>query len=211
MSFNKILPTASLLIATFFSVPASAAIESYQFNGIVTGVAPALEGAFNINEILIGRFDVDTAGTQQDTRTIFQASNLVITIGGDYVINGTSGDMIVTNDSVFGDGVMVTFDNSSNTNVFGDLVNGASPGFFDIQLDWFGNGPLSTQALPVFVPVNTGEFDRSNINFPSDSERLSYKLTSMSLVPVPIPAPIWLFGSTLLGLLGIKHRWMKSQ
>ena len=186
---------------------------SYQFTGIVTGVAPGLIGGFDINEILVGRFDVDTLGTQQVTRTIYQATNLTISIGGNYVLTGTSGSMIITNNMALGgtllDGVTVSFSNSSTPTVFGEPVNGASPGYFDIQLDWFGNGPLSTQALPFVVPVNTGEVDRSNINFPSNSERLSYKLTSMSAVPVP--TAIWLFATGLIGLLGVTRRRMRSQ
>ena len=209
---KKIL-NVCLLITAFFSASVSAATVSYQFTGIVTGVAPALIGGFDINEILVGRFDVDTLGTQQATRTIYQATNLAISIGGKYVLTGTSGSMIITNDMGLGgtlpDGITVYFSNSAAPTVFGGPVNGASPGYFDIQLDWFGNGPLSTQALPLVVPVNTGEFDRSNINFPSDSERLSYKLTSMSAVPVP--AAIWLFATGLIGLLGVTRRRMRSQ
>lgn len=202
------------LIAAFFSVSVSAATMSYQFTGIVTGVAPALIGGFDIDEILVGRFDVDTIGTQQVTRTIYQANNLTITIGGNYVITGTSGSMIVTDNLDLSggtklDGITVYFSNSSMPTVFGDPVNGSSPGYFDIQLDWFGNGPLSTQALPFIVPIDSGELDRSNINFPSDSERLSYKLTSMSAVP--IPASIWLFASGLFGLIGVTHRWIRNQ
>lgn len=206
----KIILNVCLLIAAFFSASVSAATVSYQFTGIVTGVAPALIGAFDINEILVGRFDVDTLGTQQTTRTIYQATNLTISIGGKYVLTGTSGSMIITNDMGLAlDGVGVYFSNSSAPTVFGEPVNGASPGYFGIQLDWFGIGPLSTQALPLVVPVNTGELDRSNINFPSDSERLSYKLTSMSAVPVP--AAIWLFATGLIGLLGVSRRRMRSQ
>ena len=209
---KKIL-NVCLLITAFFSASVSAATVSYQFTGIVTGVAPALIGGFDIDEILVGRFDIDTSGTQQVIGTIYQATNLTISIGGNYVLTGTSGSMIVTNDMDLGgtslDGVTVYFNNSSAPTVFGEPVNGAFPGYFDIQLDWFGNGPLSTQALPFIVPVDTGELDRSNINFPSDSERLSYKLTSMSAVPVP--AAIWLFATGLIGLLGVTRRRMKSQ
>jgi len=204
----KKLFCACLLITPFLSASAFAAIITYQFNGVVTAVAPALDGGFDIDEILVGRFNVDTTGSQQSSRTIYQASNLSIEIGGDYVVTGASGSMIITNDSNLGgsllDGVTVSFSNSSAPNVFGAPVNGDSPGYFDIQLDWFTNGPLSSQDLPTFIPVNTGEYDRSNINFPSDSERLSYELTSMTVVP--IPAAIWLFGSGLIGLVGFAKR-----
>jgi len=212
MIMKKILYVC-LLIAAFFSAFVSAATVSYQFTGIVTDVAPALVGGFNVDEILVGRFDVDTTGTQQVTRTIYQATNLTINIGSNYTITGTSGSMIVTNDMDLGgtmlDGVTVYFSNSSTTTVFGDPVNGSSPGYFDIQLDWFGNGPLSTQSLPLAVLVDSGELDRSNINFPGDSERLSYQLTSMSAVPVP--ASIWLFSTGLLGLFGVTRRRINSQ
>lgn len=177
---------------------------TYQFTGSITRLAPMLEEQFSTNDLLFGSFDVETTGTQQFTRTIYPASNLSVTIGNDYFVSGTTGSMIISKSSTFGDGITASFSNSSGTRVFGEPVNGSSPGYFDIQLDWFGGGILSSQALPAFAPVNTGESDRSNINFPSDSERLSYKLTSMTVVPVPAAA--WLFGSALFGLIGLYRK-----
>lgn len=202
---------ACLLSLIFSSQIATAAILTYEFTGEVARVAPALEGAFDVGELLVGRFNVDTDNaTQQSYRTIYDASNLLVTVGGDYSLIGTTGSMIVVDDHALSDGdsfdsLTVAFSNSSTPSVFGPKVNGHSPGYFDIQLDWFDDqNPFDSQDLPASVRTDLGALDRSNINFPSDSERLSYKLTTMTLVPVP--TAVWLFSSAL-GLLG----WIKRR
>lgn len=50
-------------------------------------------------------------------------------------------------------------------------------------------------------------FDATDVNWSfSSSSVTSYSMTVSSVSPVPVPAAVWLFGSGLLGLVGIARR-----
>ena len=77
---------------------------------------------------------------------------------------------------------------------------------------------LSDESLPV-VPPNPSLFDINSFSIqisPSPgvtTAGLSFSIDSLSGYVVPIPSAIWLFGSGLLGLIGIargKKRWVIS-
>jgi hypothetical protein len=56
--------------------------------------------------------------------------------------------------------------------------------------------------------VLTGHgFDATDVNWSfSSSSTTSYSMTVSSVSPVPVPAAAWLFGSGLLGLVGVARR-----
>lgn len=194
------------IIGIIFLFPSisSATIVEYKFIGVVTNLVSSISNEFSTGELIEGSFKVDSTNkTNQSTRTIFSASDLLVSIGDDYNLIANTGSVIIRNESdPIGDGFSVVFDSFSG--ISGLPVNGLSPGYFDIQLDWlFNNGPLISQNLPDMVPLFPNPIDRSNINFPADSNRLSFEVQSVSVVP--IPAALWLFASAL-GFLGYMNR-----
>ena len=194
----------TVLLSLFYSSSAFTAMLRYEFEGLITSTPTVLNDYFSTGDTLAGYFNVDTAGLQQSSRTIYEASNLSVTIANSYYLTGSSGSFIV-NANQFFDGYSLSFSNSSGENVTGDPINGVTPGYFDIQLDWFsGNSPITSQSLLDIFPTNSSVTDRSNINFPSDSERLSYELTSLRTVP--LPASIWFLGSGLLLMVGFSRK-----
>ncbi len=195
-----------LIISTLLLLPSTyvySAIVNYTFTGIVVDLESSLTSEFTIGENLNGYFSVESDNpTIQPTRTIYSVSDLRVSIGDHYILTGSNGDMIITTGG-FAPGFTVYFSGSSS--VSGNPVNGLSPEYFDIQLDWFNGGsPLVSESLPSYIPLDTGVTDRSNINFPDDGKRLSFKTTSVQIVPVP-PA-IYLFGSTVLAFFAFIRR-----
>ena len=196
-----------LLISIFcalISLPSvsNAAILRYEFTGLIQGLSPSLTSGFTIGETLLGSYSVNT-----DT---LAASDLIVTIGGDYRLTAQSGSVtIVDNFAGFLDAFIVSF-SSTASGISGAPVGGAGPGYFDIQLDFSDTTVLDAASIPNTLPLDRA-FDRSNINFPSDSERLSYVVTSYSRVSsVPTPATIWLFGAGLIGFAAIRRKNSQS-
>ena len=103
----------------------------------------------------------------------------------------TPGFLWNLNAAVFGDGPDVSSEITVGTITFGSLLPGASQ---DEQLDlWFNEQPLMT------ATIGGTSHDLSH-----GSGTLKYG--SGMDVPVPIPGTVLLFGSGLLGLLGIGRR-----
>jgi hypothetical protein len=201
------LKAFTLVSTLVFSASSYAATISYNFTGEVSGLYAPIADAFSIGDSITGSFDVDTDSMTSSFNhsSRWDVDNLQVNIGGYYDITGTNGSMSISSDSTYGGSFNISFSNSSEPRVFGNPVNGLPIGYFDIQLDWFHDaGPLDYLSLPALVPLEEVSWDRSNINFPSDSERLSFEITSISQVPVPAAA--WMFSTALLGLVGFKRK-----
>ena len=145
-------------------------------------------------------------------------------LGGGYGITTNGGDLALFDDSDFGgtalvigqDGGNVVFsdngDGSWNAEVFdGSNTSGGSITLsgnanFVLGISWDGgttywgdNGTPSLQSSPdTYLIV----FDGSD----GQQRPISGNTLAVDLAPIPVPPAVWLFGSGLLGLVGVARR-----
>ncbi len=141
-------------------------------------------------------------GTAQASGAIDQSWSLGSYSGSDFTVTGTSaisGDTISgvvpigigSNSSLDMSNWRVTYDGATIN------LGGSSTDSHEATFAWKGNyGGSFTLDYEAHVPSNAAYFKNQD-----------YKLHMVGAVePVPLPAAAWLFGSGLLGLLGIARR-----
>lgn len=184
---SRLLGAVCACMFSLFTTATYAAIVEFQFTGTVDGLDSGLTSEFALGESVIGSYKVDDV--------TFAATDLMVTIGGDYVLTATTGTVSIVPGTWF----IVAF----YSGFTGNPIGGQTPEYFDIQLD-DPNTVLQSGVLPLSYDISSFGNDRSNINFPDDLNRLDF--TVLSITAVPIPAAVWLFGSGLLGLVGLAGR-----
>ena len=193
------LGAASLLLS--LPAPTKAEILQFQFSGFVTGMEATLSGEFVVGETIVGSFAVDTTNLSPIPDIgDYPASVLFLTIGEDYPVSAQTGALRVLND--FGgssDHFHVSFDGP----LTGAAFNGLTPYEFDLVLP-LPNAALSSEAIPLFLPFDLLDGNKSSIDFGSaDENTLDFTVTS--LVAVPEPSLVALLGAGAL-LLTIRRR-----
>ncbi|MEK8019101.1 MAG: hypothetical protein VSS75_019700, partial [Candidatus Parabeggiatoa sp.] len=149
-------------------ISSHAAMLEFQFTGVVNQIDSTLVEEFSIGESVVGSYKVDDSS--------FVASNLMVTIGEDYVLTADTGSVSVSQNVWF----LVTFSGISS-GISGAPVNGNRPLYFDIQLD-DDAGLLKSGVLPLEYPISDFGWDRSNINFPDDSNRLDIEIQTIEVL-----------------------------
>lgn len=218
----RLLAAGALYFCSFAA--AEAAPLHYQFSGLVSRVDETLGDAFAVGEPFQGFFTIDSEDRQPDPLAgQYFASDLSLTIGGDYVISSPSGNMMVHDHPAGGyaDYFLVAFTGrfpERNHLIVGAPANGRAPIDFDLQFIFEDNSVFSSDAAPLSLPLPPGtDFffrDVSNIDFGDDSGRLSFQVTSVITVSdrsastvVPEPSSIAL---VLTGLVaGLCNRRMR--
>ena len=116
------------------------------------------------------------------------------------LIIGQNGGQVVFTDNNDGSWNAEVFDVS---NTSGGSITLSGDNSFSLGMDWgmgyFGDSNASLLSSPdTYLVVFDGydEFERS----------ISGNTLAVDLAPVPVPAAVWLFGSGLLGLVGIARR-----
>lgn len=121
----------------------------------------------------------------------------------------TAGDTITASGTFTAD--LGAIGSETGTVIFGggdtmtiDLLNGQ----FLTEADDIGGISLSFAggSLTDFVFIDGGFEFNSNFTFFDDFGTLFGEWTSSELVAVPVPAAVWLFGSGLIALVGVRRR-----
>ena len=140
--------------------------------------------------------------TDGDVNT-FDVSGFLGNIGPDFAIFANEGELGGTNRLDLDDFDVVEFDegplgNWTATNLNGDELDlGNAPRFIFAVSD--GNDWIGGDAINYIVgPLPNATF----VSFGTDEPQLA----AVDLTAVPVPAAVWLFGSGLLGLVGVARR-----
>ncbi len=87
---------------------------------------------------------------------------------------------------------------------FGDSITPATS-FTLFTLDFVANPPPSTSILDIGFVANAGDwFDFNNVKILNSD--VVYNGAEVIVQAVPVPAAVWLFGSGLIGLVGVARR-----
>lgn len=198
---------------------AQAALITFSFQGVVQGANPSLNppissntpirGFYSFESIasdslpgnsVVGRyalsgFSVSLLGPVGETYSMGLAGNRLIEI-----VDGSSGSSdayrVVLEPAVFGQQAIV-----------GDSINEFAPRAF--RFDLGGVDLFTTDSLPLAPPSLgsstsfTMTFIKQRIGGDFEVAQAAGRLDSLTLAPVPLPGAVLLFGSGLLGLMGI--------
>jgi hypothetical protein len=209
MRISRLLGAAFACVVALISTSSYSSIIIYDFTGTVTDAGNIAGVSASIGDTIIGKFAYDTATSD---------SNADPTLG-DYINFGITPPLMITLPSgsiTFGDftSVFVTVD--TNINIAAGLPDPTAPGFYiDHDIIFSLNSTstaLATDAIPTNIDLNDfdsviGTFSSFNFNlFLPTGDPIQYSIDTLTIRAVPIPSAVWLFGSGLLGLIGISKR-----
>jgi len=114
-----------------------------------------------------------------------------------------NGDNTVVN--CFGGGVIGCADNEMGYLYWDEGITAASPGVFsNVQQSFYWSG---TEFAPGSIEWNVFFFGSGSLrSFPKSDAIFAWAVRSGDVGAVPVPAAVWLFGSGLMGLLGLARR-----
>ena len=220
-SFFRYLRTNSLPLVGFLAVFISisnvqANMVPFQFEGELTEVDKPLLGTFSTGDKFTGSYTFDSTivGTLEGNTVVHEnAISAMSFTTGTYTASATNGfieyfDALGNEGLDIGNGIFVS---SSPSLILGDPVEGNEPtGIIFVWLLSDSAAPLFQGDTPLvkphFDPGQQGSFilffDFSDTD--GSNGRIIGDLTSVTVVP--IPPTIWLFSTSLLGLIGFTKR-----
>jgi len=205
MRRSRLLGAAFACVVALISTSPYASIVIYDFTGTITDAGNIAGVSASLGDTIIGQFAYDTATSD---------SNADPTLGA-YLHPGIIPPLMITLPSgsiTFGDftSVFVTVDTDLN------IAAGApDPTVSGNNLDHditFSLKPtstvLATDALPSIIDLNDfdsviGAFSSFSLANGPAGDPIFYSIDTLTLRAVPIPSALWLFGSGLLGMVGI--------
>lgn len=208
----KSLKIFTSIIPLTLSAGVNAAVVQYDFNGAVSN---DFNSQINLAETFTLSFliDTETPGIAINDYIQYEITSGTIDFSGGYSGSFGGGQFKVTNNNTIGLQTgydIITIYTYPYYDVSG-MPNNYGSDFNNLQLKmWDSTGTALTDASIPGV-LNSPDWDGSDGNILWNTPTLRHNdlvASSISVVsPVPIPAAAWLFGSGLLGLIGVaKHR-----
>lgn len=140
-------------------------------------------------------------GTYDDVTGVLSASGLTVASGGSFTLDGT----LLFPGGLLSPASTVDVDFTSTIPALTDTTIGFQTGY--VCCGGTGEDPNSFVAnidgkvMSLWGANFTGTFDGTT--YPGSTTGMDIRL---QLAPVPVPAAAWLFGSALLGLVGVARR-----
>jgi len=210
MKKSRLLGTIFACIAAIISSSPNAAVIIYDFTGIVTDAGNIAGVSASLGDMIVGEFAYDTSTLDSNPTDATKGDYIDFTITPPLKITLPSGS--------------ITFDSFTSVFVIVDTSIGIAAGApdptvsgnnLDIDLTFTGlkssSTALATDALPSNIDLNdfnsaTGAFSSFSLANGPAGDPIFFSIDTLAVRAVPIPAAVWLFGSGLMGLLGISRR-----
>lgn len=203
----SIAAAAAVLAGGMLGVsPGHAASITINFSGTVSSVGAGVASDFSVGDPLTGSLTYESTtapvGGGTSTTAVFNAlTAMSFTIGG-YAASGAGGPDVQMGNQ---DGAAELTDrfaalSRASDGLTGADVNGLPLFAFGIRLD-DTSGAVFSDALVLPTSLDLADFDISNffLFFDGFNQPVSGSLTSLSVVGVPEPAMLALFGAGVLG------------
>ncbi len=210
----------SVLALSLYAAPSVALVTTYEFTGTVTAVNsgqpgfPAILSGIDAGDSIVGSFSYDAA-TSSSTNpfggdpaswgynpvfapaTYYEIPNtLLLTIGGTSIPTDTSTlQVLVWNDEP----ILSDYDGFMVRSMLGTTC------IFSISSTTLPSSTFNDESLPTTSINNAGLAFK---NYRAE-DYVAGNVGTLAASPVPIPPAIWLFGSGLVGLVGLKRRGRK--
>jgi hypothetical protein len=191
-SFNHFILISLALLSLSVS-PVNAAIVHQS----TCATATSFNCITGIDGLVVGGTTYDMTVLTGQFNTLFPSPGTQLLSWGDYTFGGLADDAIAGSLNA-----VVPTPTSANTKFTDGLpVSGYEtllhlPSVFSVDKSEFSGRCLSIQTY--------GAFAGSCSNFPADIDLVFAQFTPASAVPVP--AAVWLFGTALIGFIGISRR-----
>ena len=205
----------SILITVLASTNTIAASTTISFSGVISGNEPLLNPVITLGDLISGQITYDTdspdSNSSPETGSYYTAITAYeFNIGSFF--GSSSGGRIFVNDnksinlSLTGDSINFSTNNNSNGLVgpnIGDWMLGAiSVLLIDSSQSVFDSDALPSEQLdPLDFDIQQSIVVFTNISSPTSVISVGFDVQSFSVVP--IPGAFWLFGTGLIGLVGI--------
>ncbi|MEM7401844.1 MAG: hypothetical protein AAF304_07850 [Pseudomonadota bacterium] len=196
---NKYCLLISLLVLSSFSVASAATIYDEGVNGDLSGVfsAPALLSVSVGPNTVIGQ-----VGNNGNTGAVGgqDADYFTFTVPVNFLLN-----------SITVDSYMFTGDAGEDGSFFGYVAGNSFTGQGSGSIDGFeiideSDGEILDNLLS-FDPISVlSAGDYAFWVQETGNSIVDYQIT-FGIVPVPVPAAIWLFGSAIFGLIGLRKKF----
>ena len=219
MNIKSIIGATIFCLICVFSTVSNAVVVTWTFSGTITGngsISTGLVPGINVGDAVTGTAAYNTNASPIDLEwgaTLYELTMptdvLIIDVNG-LTFSSMPGDYlaeVVHNDGDFpgnyGDRVSVSYQ-TDNSFINVDIQDEVAP--YDL---------ISDQSLPTYLDFAKademegwdGNYGAIQIGFtPGSIQQAVFSIDSFETSVVPIPAAVWLFGSGLIGLIGVARR-----
>lgn len=212
----SIVTAIPALISLFIASGLQAATVTYAFSGSLTQVDADLQPTFSLNDMFSGTITLDDSVTDTNPNPIigvYRDAGIGTVTVANLTYTFTNKDVLFTdNIGTPPDYFSMGGGDNGNEQILGPNVEGFSVADTFISLG--DDTDLDFIVGDAFQEINIdlADTDRRTffISFGSGNKQVFGTLSTFS--PIPIPAAVWLFGSGLLGLLGVarRNKWEKK-
>lgn len=209
MKRSKLLGAILACSVSLVSSPLYASIIIYDFTGTVTDAGNIAGVNAALNDTITGSFAYDTSKADSNPSDVTKGDYIDFLVTPAPMIMLPSGS--ITFDSYTSVFVNVDTDITIAAGAPDPTVPGNNLGH-DITFSLKSTSTaLATDALPTSIDLNdfdsiTGAFSSFSLANGPAGDPIFYSIDALTLRAIPVPAAVWLFGSGLLGLVGVVRR-----
>lgn len=196
---------------------AGAALITFNFEGTVTSVSPAVSPYFSTSDRLVGSFSFDSAAPDLSPSAqygTYQVDQLSFTLGSNTYDTGVGNQIrIVSNSSLYPNPSPDRYSVVA-VQTIGPSAGALLPRGFAFTISGvrqFDDSLLLTPpSLANFLSTER-VFDMAFVQPVGAVGHVVGELTSLTLAPVPVPGAVILFGTGLIGLVALGRRNLMRQ